>query len=534
MKTKIQNLFIALTIFVGTHQLAAQTTAFMYQGWLVSGGVPANGSYDLSFTLYNDGTNGTVFGALTNTATSVSNGLFTVALDFGSGIFAGSNYWLDVAVRTNGSATFTELTPRQPITPTPYAIYAPNAGSAATATTASIANSISAANIVGTVQLTQLPGTVLNNNQTGVTLAGTFTGNGAGLTSLNAAKLTGTVPPTSLPLSTNLLATPTIGTNLTVSFATNADGTVVMTLSGLSMGQLLTMIQSLGGLTNSEAVLTNTLFRVPTPPTGFSLSSDPIRVPNVPVAVLQPAGASNNAMVLDIWPSSSNGNGPTNTFDNSLVTKIDMVDRNLATLNPTNVWQALLFGIGTNNATIGTHSRGASPPVPITFWGPNTGAAFIFTTCSSNETSQTGIGSFGAGGFSWGNPSTVFSITPATGAYVRVGELGVHDAIPLAWYNSALGMSSTFASITATTNGNMTILTTNLLVSGTLTATNGFVSSQPSAATFNWSAIPSSSATHTNWWFGTFTNGGFYLIASNYVNGGYLYQRLDTTTSSSP
>jgi hypothetical protein len=40
-------------------------------------------------------------------------------LNFGSGIFTGSNYWLDLAARTNGSGPFIELSPRQELTPTP-------------------------------------------------------------------------------------------------------------------------------------------------------------------------------------------------------------------------------------------------------------------------------------------------------------------------------------------------------------------------------------------------------------------------------
>src|ERR1019366_7094412 len=54
------------------------------------------------------------------------------------------------------------------------------------------ANSVSAANIVGHVQVTQLPVGVVMNNQRGVTLGGTFNGNGSGLTDLSAANLTGT------------------------------------------------------------------------------------------------------------------------------------------------------------------------------------------------------------------------------------------------------------------------------------------------------------------------------------------------------
>jgi len=178
----------------------AQGTAFTYNGRLNVNGTPATGSYDLSFTLYNAATNGTVFGALTNAATPVTNGLFTVTLDFG-GVFNGSNYWLGIAARTNGAATFTALSPLQPLTPTPYAIYAENAGSAATAVsagtavTAASANSVAGANITGIVPLAQLPAAVVTNNQINVNLgggfSGTFNGNGAGLTNLN---LTGPTP----------------------------------------------------------------------------------------------------------------------------------------------------------------------------------------------------------------------------------------------------------------------------------------------------------------------------------------------------
>ena len=62
---------------------------------------------------------------MTNDATVVSNGLFTVTLDFGSVPFDGSNRWLDIGVRTNGGGdSFASLNPRQPITSAPYAITA--------------------------------------------------------------------------------------------------------------------------------------------------------------------------------------------------------------------------------------------------------------------------------------------------------------------------------------------------------------------------------------------------------------------------
>ena len=126
----------------------AQGTAFTYQGQLTSGNSPANGSYDLTFALFNAGGGGAQSGVtLTNTATAVTNGLFIVTLDFGGGIFNGTNYWLAIGVRTNGNGTFTALLPRQQITPVPYAIYSPNAGTSVSATTAAAANSVASGSV---------------------------------------------------------------------------------------------------------------------------------------------------------------------------------------------------------------------------------------------------------------------------------------------------------------------------------------------------------------------------------------------------
>src|ERR1700677_1107336 len=107
----------------------AQGTAFTYQGQLNVNGAPADGSYDLTFTLYTNSSGGAVTaGPITNLATAVSNGLFTTTIDFGADAFTGSSNWVQIGVRTNGAATFSALTPLQQITPSPYAIYAPNAG----------------------------------------------------------------------------------------------------------------------------------------------------------------------------------------------------------------------------------------------------------------------------------------------------------------------------------------------------------------------------------------------------------------------
>ncbi len=142
----------------------AQVTAFTYQGRLNDRGNPANGTYDLSFSVFSQANGGNAAtGPLTNSATTVSNGIFTVTLDFG-GIFTGTNYWLDISVRTNGNGTFFELDPRQQILPAPYAI---------------MANS--ASNLLGVLPPAHLgSGTAAINISGSAASAGSFTGNLSG------------------------------------------------------------------------------------------------------------------------------------------------------------------------------------------------------------------------------------------------------------------------------------------------------------------------------------------------------------------
>src|SRR5258708_25746778 len=121
MKTR-RILTISLLLALIARSAFAQGTAFSYQGRLNDGANPATGIYDLQFAIY-DSTNlpGVVIaGPLVNAATSVSNGLFTVVLDFGSDVFTGPGRWLEIGVPTNGGGSFTKLTPQQTLTPLPY------------------------------------------------------------------------------------------------------------------------------------------------------------------------------------------------------------------------------------------------------------------------------------------------------------------------------------------------------------------------------------------------------------------------------
>ena len=124
MKTLIYALGASLCFCVSTPRSQAQGSVFTYQGRLLDGGSPANGTnYGMVFYLFDASTNGTQLGSLGIPSVAISNGLFTVNLSFGATAFHGSNRWLEITVQKNGGA-FTTLTPRQQITPAPYAITA--------------------------------------------------------------------------------------------------------------------------------------------------------------------------------------------------------------------------------------------------------------------------------------------------------------------------------------------------------------------------------------------------------------------------
>jgi hypothetical protein len=113
------------TTYSFTPAVAPVGSSFTYQGQLKDGGNPANGQYDFGFSLYDASISGTlVTTPITLTNQMVSDGLFTVPLDFGSSAFDGNGRWLEIAVRQTGGGSYTTLSPRQPITPAPYALFA--------------------------------------------------------------------------------------------------------------------------------------------------------------------------------------------------------------------------------------------------------------------------------------------------------------------------------------------------------------------------------------------------------------------------
>jgi len=205
MKTKsgmFRALGIAAALLLTSICAFAQSTLFTYQGRLTSGGVGANGTYDFRFRLAPDAIPSSYVGNpwLTN-GVPVSNGLFTVAIDFGAGIFTGPSYWLEISVRSNGVSGYTTLAPLQAITPTPSAIFANTAS-----------------NLLGALPTVQLSGMIPAGQLTGTVGAATnFSGNLSG--DVTGPQTTTTVAAVGGQTAAGV-ATATVAANAATSLAT--------------------------------------------------------------------------------------------------------------------------------------------------------------------------------------------------------------------------------------------------------------------------------------------------------------------------
>ena len=129
----------------------AQFPEFTYQGRLATNGVPVAGAYDFEFRNFDDPSAGSQLGGVNSLDDiEIVGGVFTVTLDFGDVDFDGNPRWLEIAVRPGASTNgYTTLSPRQPITATPYAIQAASAGSAEFLSGTISTNNIGAGTIAG-------------------------------------------------------------------------------------------------------------------------------------------------------------------------------------------------------------------------------------------------------------------------------------------------------------------------------------------------------------------------------------------------
>lgn len=115
-RTALLTFAVSVLTLVAIQQLAI-AQSFTFQGYLKQGDNPANGTYSMIFRLYDAETGGNLIGAPIQRNVQVTNGLFTVELDFGN-VWNGDPRYLETEVGEQ------VLTPRVKITRTPYSQFA--------------------------------------------------------------------------------------------------------------------------------------------------------------------------------------------------------------------------------------------------------------------------------------------------------------------------------------------------------------------------------------------------------------------------
>jgi len=117
----VASLFVLAMITASGAGLAE--TTFTYQGRLGNAGAPADGSHDFEFRLFDAETSGAQIGGdLPRDTVDVTDGVFTVQLDFGDAPFNSAPRWLEIDVRESGGGTYTTLAPRNRIGASPFAV----------------------------------------------------------------------------------------------------------------------------------------------------------------------------------------------------------------------------------------------------------------------------------------------------------------------------------------------------------------------------------------------------------------------------
>jgi hypothetical protein len=111
---------------LGTTASAPLNTGFTYQGQLQRDGSPVDGPCEMAFRLYDAAELGGQVGSPISRTVPISDGLFTVGLDFGPTVFAGDGRWLGIRVGCPGDGDYVDLG-RQELTATPYALFARSA-----------------------------------------------------------------------------------------------------------------------------------------------------------------------------------------------------------------------------------------------------------------------------------------------------------------------------------------------------------------------------------------------------------------------
>src|SRR4051812_34801662 len=110
MRSSALAILVVVWVLIFLSTVCAQTTEISYQGQLKSATVLANDNFDFEFVLYDAASGGSQVGpTLGRSGIAVTNGIFSVTLDFGSN-FPGAPRYIEIHVRqTSVGGAFTTL-----------------------------------------------------------------------------------------------------------------------------------------------------------------------------------------------------------------------------------------------------------------------------------------------------------------------------------------------------------------------------------------------------------------------------------------
>tara|TARA_R110002072_G_scaffold110084_6_gene237527 strand:- start:565 stop:1839 length:1275 start_codon:yes stop_codon:yes gene_type:complete len=121
-----------------------------YQGTLADAGTPVDADADFRVTLVSGF--GVMLETIEHTQVPVTDGLFTIPLSFDPTLFETPGAALRIEVRApSGAGDYETITPDQPISPAPIAVFAQRAGQSETADFATSAASADSANVASTL-----------------------------------------------------------------------------------------------------------------------------------------------------------------------------------------------------------------------------------------------------------------------------------------------------------------------------------------------------------------------------------------------
>ncbi len=207
-------LVLALALCAGTAiPVAAQPVddRLTFQGELRDGAGFATGSYDFRFRLYDSLVAGAQIGAQVTTTAALTDGKFTVAIQFPGAFATGQQRFIEIDAAPAGSGAWVTLTPRQLLTASPNASYSINAGTSVA--TQTFGGQVPAFYTnAGNMNAGTLPSARLSGNYTAAlsltNVGNNYFGNGSNLTGLNASNIgSGTIADARLSPNVDLLDT---------------------------------------------------------------------------------------------------------------------------------------------------------------------------------------------------------------------------------------------------------------------------------------------------------------------------------------